>query len=1110
MEPSSVPNVHVIPVTVIDDATAYILPKSDLRAESVLSPKEPMGISLGLDVGAVSIKLAASCDAEQSHLFERLAARSVKFVVPHLPGHNGLGHRAFVISTYRRLQGSPLTTSSELLTEFCEGVGKEAISAIRVTGSGGRTVSLALGIEFENEFRALARGVRALYPEVRTVFEMGGQTSKYIRLGAANGADRLGILDYQASTECAAGTGSFIDQQASRLLYDVEDVGDAACTASCAARVAGRCSVFAKSDMIHAQQKGYSTDQILRGLCEAVARNFKSSIVKGKQISTPVAFVGGVALNAGVRDALRDAFRLKEEDFLVPELHCWMTALGASFLARDQGVPTSIKNGQKWGTHVDAREQEFKIPKPSPQNAVEAPAEEFPTTEALSLENVNLLRDRASALRQLPPGVRVDAYLGIDVGSVSTNLVVIDSHGELLKEIYVPTAGRPIEVVTAGLREIEEELGELITVCGVGTTGSGRELIGELTGADTVNDEITAHKTGAMHVCRQLKMPEVDTIFEIGGQDSKFIRIREGVVVDFTMNEACAAGTGSFLEEQAEKLGVAIQGEFARLALSSQKPIRLGERCTVFMARDVSSLLLRGASVADLCAGLAYSVALNYLNRVVRGRGIGETIFFQGGTAYNDAVAAAFSVILKKRIVVPPHNGVIGAIGMALIARDRMTRSAAQPGRAVHYSEEHVNGEKTRFRGFDLQRVQWTSRDFVCRACSNYCDMKEFVIDGEKSYWGDQCSDKFRKRARTEREPVIDDLLSYRDNLLEALQEGQKNRPLSGSDKDVVSRPTVGIPRAMFYFDRFPFWSRYLQELGCKVVVSPSTDGSIAAAGEELAIAQPCFPVQVTHGHVQTLLRQGVDYILLPNAVDAETPYMEAESKLCPWNQTLPFVVRATAKLESDLEGKLLSPTVHFRQGPKLVREELRFLAKQLGRSRKTSDAAVAKGYVAQQQFRDALAKAGMRTLREIQLTGEPAIVLLGRPYNIYDRAVCCDIPRKLRTLYGINVIPLDFLPLDGESVAHINDNMYWNSGRLILAAARIARRMPGLHLIYISNFKCGPDSYLKSFLDEASGKPSLVLQFDGHSNDAGYITRCEAYLDSTGFLRCQSLPIAV
>jgi predicted nucleotide-binding protein (sugar kinase/HSP70/actin superfamily) len=312
----------------------------------------------------------------------------------------------------------------------------------------------------------------------------------------------------------------------------------------------------------------------------------------------------------------------------------------------------------------------------------------------------------------------------------------------------------------------------------------------------------------------------------------------------------------------------------------------------------------------------------------------------------------------------------------------------------------------------------------------------------------------------------------------------------------------------MFFYDRFPFWCTYLQELGYNVAVSPPTDGRIAANGEELAIAQPCFPIQVAHGHVHALLKQGVDYILLPNAVDAETPFMQAESKLCPWNQSLPFVVRAVEKLETDLDGKLLCPTIHFRQGPRHVREELRILASTLGRSKAASDAAAENAYRAQKNFGEMVRRAGEAALQVLSATREPAIVLLGRPYNLYDRTVCCDIPRKLRTFYGINVLPLDFLPLDSEDVSAINDNMYWHSGRLILAAARFAGRIPGLHLIYISNFKCGPDSYLKSFLDDSCGKPSLVLQFDGHSNDAGYITRCEAYLDSKGFLRCNSANI--
>ncbi len=371
--------------------------------------------------------------------------------------------------------------------------------------------------------------------------------------------------------------------------------------------------------------------------------------------------------------------------------------------------------------------------------------------------------------------------------------------------------------------------------------------------------------------------------------------------------------------------------------------------------------------------------------------------------------------------------------------------------------------------------------------------MKEFTIEGERTYWGDQCSDKFRKRARSERKPVVDDLVEYREKLLE-----EDLLPAKGS------KPTVGIPRTMYYFDRFPFWCAYLQELDFEVVTSSITDRKISMRGEESAVAQPCFPVQVAHGHVLDLVDKAVDYLLLPNIVNAEAPESVVDSHLCPWNQTLPFVLRAAPQVER-AHAQLLIPTVHFRFGRKHVEKELAEFARGLGFSRKQSDRAVTAGYAAQGAFTDALLEAGAEAMAKLQASGDPALLLVGRSYNLYDRSVNCDIPRKLRALYGVNVVPMDFLPLDSEDIQDVNPNMYWNSGRRILAAAKWSRRYPNLHLVYISNFKCGPDSYIKSFIDDAAGKPSLVLQFDGHSNDAGFITRCEAYLDSKGFLRCPS-----
>ena len=1026
-----------------------------------------MGVTVGIDIGAVSVKAAVLGDAEDRNDLDRLA-QDGEF--PWLPGA-----RPLLLSPYRRSLGDPLGTAEAMVAAVQKHVRGVHWDRMLVTGSGARLLQDRWGLDRVNDFKAIATAVGFLHPKVTTVFEMGGESSKFLRLEADPATGGVSLLDYETNGDCAAGTGSFIDQQATRMCYDVEEIGAVACSGCSAARVAGRCSVFAKSDMIHAQQKGYAPPQILRGLCDAVARNFKGSITKGKPAVPPVAFIGGLAKNAGVVQALRELFRFDDRQLFVPEAYAWFGAIGAALLVNE--VATRRTPMRALGRLAPASAGGSGAGAPSRRPA--RPGSAGSPARPLSLENVVLLRDRARPLRLPEPGAGQAAYLGIDIGSVSTNLVVLTDAGEILHEIYVRTQGRPIEVVTAGLRTIAEALGDRIRIAGVGTTGSGRELIGELVGADTINDEITAHMTGAMHVSRTLLGESVDTIFEIGGQDAKFIAVEHGVVVDFAMNEACAAGTGSFLEEQAERLGVSIQGEFSELAFQSPSPVRLGERCTVFMEQDVNAWQQRGALKADLVAGLAYSVALNYLNRVVRSRRIGEAIYFQGGTAYNDAVAAAFAGILGKRIVVPPHNGVIGAIGMALLAREKIRGT----------------GRATTFRGFDLAAVQYTLREFVCKACSNICDMQEFTVEGVKTYWGDKCSDKFRKRSRTERKPVIPDLMTWR-----------RQRLLDGYAGPVGAGPRVGVPQCMTFHDRFPFWRAFLEALGCAVVLSDETNRKIAHDGIDLTVAEPCYPIRVAHGHVQDLLDKGVDWVLLPNLINAEATPDAVESQMCPWVQTLPFVVQSVPRLSAVRE-RILAPTVHFRLGEAHVARELIPLGRTLGAGFIRTLRAVARGFAAQQAFRADLEAAGREALAILESTGEPGIVLAGRSYNVHDRAVNLDVPGKLRDYYGINVIPIDCLPLGGEDVRDVNDNMYWHSGRRILAAGKLAARFPALHLIHLTNFKCGPDSYIKHFLGEACGKPFLSLQFDGHSNDAGVLTRCEAYLDSKGMLRWWQTP---
>ena len=986
---------------------------------------------IGLDIGSVNAKLVVLCDAgtDCGSLCAVQLAGSLKAIA--LPAI--------------KVQGNPFAATGELLRVLARTLPGLGVLPLQITGSQGHRVSEHLRVPWLNEFTALGRGALALVPSVRTILEIGGDVSRYINL---NSDGDLRIRDYERNGECAAGTGSFIDQQAARLRLKVEQIGALVEDSNQSANIAGRCAVFAKSDMVHAQQRGYDVSAILKGLCEAVVRNYKGTVLRGKELAPDVLFVGGVAANSAVVEAMKTILDLPGGSPIIPPLFQHVAALGC---ALDRGgAPIALEDlAARCAAPVLATPQTARTPR--------------------------LRSDRVRVLspRQLSSGAGGgELYLGLDIGSVSTNLVLVNGDGDVVEEVYTRTDGRPVDVVRRELARLGERWGDRITVRGAGATGSGRELIGELVGADAVHDEITAHKTGASHIARIYLKGEVDTIFEIGGQDAKFIAIDRGVVVDFSMNDACAAGTGSFLEEQAEKLGISITKNFAALALASHNPVKMGERCTVFMEKDVTAFARQGVDLKDICAGLAYAVVLNYLNRVVRGRPIGDNIYFQGGTAYNHAVAAAFSTLLDKTIIVPPHNGVMGAIGAALLARDRIRATAAP----------------TRFRGFDLNQVSFSIRHFTCHACSNRCAIQECTVEGEKTYWGDKCSQRYRVHSPAEDRAIIPDLNAFYQQLL--------MRDVPGPDGLGLR---IGMPRTLTFYDRFPFWRTYFSELGAELVLSEPTNRRIVSMGREACLSEPCFPIIVGFGHVVDLLQREADYLFLPSVIDAENGNSAAKSWYCPWGQTFPLIVKNTLSAHPNID-RLLSPLIHFREGPAAVARAMRPVARKLGLAARRSDRAVEAAFAVQKQFRSALLNAGANAMRTLGPNSD-GIVIVGRPYNLYDPGINLNVPDKLRTRYGMNVIPMDFLPLETVEIDQLHDNMFWNYGRRILQAALYVGRNDRLHMIYITNFKCGPDSYIKHFAPEAARTPFLTLQFDDHSNDAGIFTRCEAYLQSKGLL---------
>ncbi|MGD0728265.1 MAG: acyl-CoA dehydratase activase, partial [Spirochaetia bacterium] len=793
----------------------------------------------------------------------------------------------------------------------------------------------------------------------------------------------------------------------------------------------------------------------IAGLCFAVARNVKSTLARGRDLEKPVVFQGGVAANAGMVRAFRELFGLGDGELIIPDHHASMGAIGALFhvAARPpaghgdfkglDGLDRYLATGGPDGDHL------------APLVPPRAP----------SLTDAVPLSEEAYGL---------PVFLGVDVGSLSTNVVLIDGRNRVIARRYLPTAGRPLEAIQKGLKEIGDEVGARVEVKAAGSTGSGRYLTGDFVGADRIVNEITAQATAAIAID-----PTVDTIFEIGGQDSKFVSVENGVVVDFEMNKVCAAGTGSFLEEQAEKLGVRIVGEFGSLALSAGAPARMGDRCTVFMESDLNTRQQKGAARENLIAGLAYSIVQNYLQKVVGEKTIGKKIFFQGGVAHNKAVRSAFEKVVGRPIMVPPHFDVTGAIGAAMLARQSM------------------NGGVSRFKGFAIASRSWSQDRFTCKSCPNQCEISRVRIAGEEKplFYGGRC-ERYEVAERKNRGKDIPDLFQERTRLL--LDGFDDNPSAAPKREEEAGGAVIGLPRALsVFYQRFPFWREFFSELGMRVVLSRPTDQALISRSLETLAAETCFPVEVMHGHVLDLLEKGVDGIFLPFVVNEEAePGNPTNNCNCPWIQTYPFMVRGALRNANDLS-RLLVPTLHFRYSRRLLNAELaRFMGDRFGVTAREVSRAVTRAARAQKDFEARLRTRGKEALASLP-AGKTAAVILGRPYNYGDPALNLRIVEKLISL-DVLPIPADFLPLDEEAIFGEYPSMYWPNGRRILQAARIVGRDARLQAIHLGNFRCGPDSFISHYVrEELRGKPYLQLEMDEHSADAGLVTRLEAFFDS-------------
>ncbi len=948
---------------------------------------------------------------------------------------------------YQPHKGNPAKLLEKALAELSV----SADDAFGITGSAAGLLASTLGVTRLDITRCQIEAIGEWLPQARNIIDIGGGSVTLVQL------DEEGRFQgYSTNSMCAAGTGSFLDEQAGRMGVSYQDAMSFGFVAE-PPSIASRCAVFAKSDLIHRQQEGYSKAEMWSGLCRGMTKTLLGTLLNGKPLDAVTAVIGGVAQNSEVLRWLRDAY---PEWIQVPSDPHLAAAVGAARLAEhpDQPVPRPIP-----ANHVQLEDSGHN---PWPLSLTKSSYPSFAADEAYLDAEGNEVRILA-----WPGGSELRGYLGIDIGSTSTKLALVDEQNQVVLDIYRKTGGDPIhatKLLFRALHKVAQEKSVRYQILGVGTTGSGRKMVGKVIGADAIVNEISAHVAGAAQTD-----PSVNTIFEIGGQDSKYMHVVDGHIRDANMNYVCAAGTGSFVEEQAKKLGFPV--EKIGPAVLDIFPPRTSDRCTVFMEQDVAKLVQTGVSPEEAMAGVMVSVVKNYLNKVVGNRYRSrEKIFFQGATARNQGLVAAFERLLDCEIVVSPYCHVMGAFGVALLTRAAMAEQKQ---------------EKSAFLGLDLDARSISIRKETCSLCQNKCSISFADIEGmaESPSWGYMCGrDPEEERVRVN---PHDKPLRIRQKLWREAGAGVEVAP---------DAPVIGIPQALTVYSYLPLWRRFFNRLGYKVQLSGLTTDRIRSLASRICGAEFCFPAKIAMGHAAKLAtEEGVDYIFMPFMIAEAKNEQTTASKFCPYVQSSPSVTRTALAINGMESSQLLSPVLDMRlDESRLVELLSKGLATQLNLSRKQILTAWREAISAQHGFEQRCREEGQRILQQAASTGEKLIVLAGRPYNTYDTGINLGLPQKLAE-QGRTVLPMELLAADLDLLGPEYQNVFWSYGQRILASVKKVSQERNLDVVYFSNFNCGPDSFLLSYAEQILGnRPFLALELDEHGADAGYMTRIEAFFD--------------
>ncbi len=895
---------------------------------------------------------------------------------------------------------------------------------ISITGSAGLGLAERSGLPFVQEVQAAFTAIRKFYPDADAAVELGGEDAKIIFI--------TGGTEQRMNGSCAGGTGAFIDQMATLLNITVSEMDELSLRAEKVYPIASRCGVFAKSDIQPLLNQGARKEDISASIFQAVVDQTVAGLAQGRRIKGKVLFLGGpLYFIQGLRRAFKDTLKLDDDHAIFPENAPCFMGIGAALYAQafdpvPIGEAVSRIQSAKGSDDVVTGEPLFKD---------REEYEQFVSRHKAS--------DLAFADIKTYAG---DAYLGIDSGSTTTKLVLITPDCKVLYEHYQSNNGQPLDIVLERLREIYELAGGRVKIRGAAVTGYGEDLMRAALKADFGIVETVAHFKAAVHFD-----PKVDFIIDIGGQDIKCFKIKNGAIDSIMLNEACSSGCGSFIQTFARAMGMEID-EFSKLGLFAKHPVELGSRCTVFMNSSVKQAQKEGAGVEDISAGLSSSIVKNAIYKVIRAKTpdeLGNNILVQGGTFLNDAVLRSFELETGRHVIRPGIAGLMGAFGAAL------------------YAKENIRGESTLITEAELKYFTYTSNSHICKGCTSHCNVNVIGFsDGRKFISGNKCE----KGAGLKPHSDELDMYHYKYERILNSVAGAKGK-----------RGRVGIPLALGYYEQLPLWAGFFEACGFEVVLSEESSRRLYFKGQHTVASDTvCYPAKLTHGHIESLLDKGVDFIFFPCESYNLDEHDSVNHYNCPVVAYYPELLKANnERLHDD---NFIMPYLDLNDEKSSVRALERALARWKVKPREIK-AGLAEGFARLNKYYADVRRKGEDILQKARKDGKPVVVLAGRPYHI-DPEINHGIG-KLLTSLGIAVLSEDCIFDKGKQVL-VNVLNQWTYHARLYRAAEFVTENEDINLVQLVSFGCGIDAIttdeVRSIL-ESRGRLYTQIKIDEINN---------------------------